>query len=111
MPIHRSVVFTNHAWQRLGDRTITADMVVETITSPDKTFPQNGSTKFIRTLHGRKVHVVAERNPQTKQWVVISTWVRGEEDKVPLVWQLLTLPFKGLWWILQKVVQLLFKTR
>lgn len=102
-PVHRSIIFTNHAWQRLSDRTISADMVVETISHPDKTFPQDGSTKFIRTLRGRKVHVVAERNPNTKQWVVISTWVRGEDDKVPLIWQLLVLPFKLLWWVIKKV--------
>ncbi len=107
MPVHRSIIFTNHAWQRLDDRTITADMVVETINYPEKTFPQNGSTKFIRTLSSRKVHVVAERNPSTKQWVVISTWIRGEEDRVPLMWQIITAPFKLVWWLLKKLVKMI----
>lgn len=107
-PVHRSVVFTNHAWQRLSERTITADMVVDAISHPDKVFPdQHRATKFIRNLHGRKVHVIAEKNPDTKQWVVISTWVRGEEDRQPLVWTIITLPFRLVWWVLKQLVRII----
>ncbi len=107
-PIHRGVIFTNHAWQRLDDRTISADMVVETISYPEKRFASGQSgTKFIRTLRGRKVHVVAEKN-RDSQWVVISTWVRGENDKIPLAWQLITAPFRLLWWILQQLWRTIF---
>lgn len=102
-PAHKSVIFTNHAWQRLSERTITADMAVAAITYPDKTYPSATTTKFIRTIHGRKVHVVASRDSKTNQWVVVSTWVRGETDKIPLSWQLLTAPFRLLWWLLRVI--------
>lgn len=98
-PAYRSVIFTNHAWQRLSERTITADMAVATITHPDAKYQETSTTKFIKTINGRKVHVVANQDSKTGQWVVVSTWVRGEADKVPLSWQLLTAPFRLLWWL------------
>lgn len=99
-PAYKSVIFTNHAWQRLSERTISADMAVTAISHPDSKFENATTTKFIKTIHGRKVHVVASQDSKTGQWVVVSTWVRGEQDKVPLVWQLLTLPFRLIWWLL-----------
>lgn len=98
-PAHKSVIFTNHAWQRLSERTITADMAVATIAHPDSRYHDSSTTKFIKTINGRKVHVVANQDTKTGQWVVVSTWVRGEADKIPLTWQLLTAPFRLLWWI------------
>ncbi len=105
-PAYKSVIFTNHAWQRLSERTITADMAVTTIEHPDKKYQEASTTKFIKTISGRKVHVVANQDHKTGQWVVVSSWVRGEADKVPLSWQLLTAPFRVLWWILTTILKL-----
>lgn len=109
-PAHKSVIFTNHAWQRLSERTITADMAVAVISHPDKTYPSATTTKFIRTIHGRKVHVVATRDQKTNQWVVVSTWVRGENDSIPFTWLLISAPFRLLWWVLRMLGKSLFSS-
>lgn len=36
--------------------------------------------EFIRTLKGRKVHVIANYLEDQDKWLVKTTWVRGEDD-------------------------------
>lgn len=98
---YKNLIFTKHGKERLNDRTITADAVYQVINSPDQKFEQGKNWKFIRLLQGRKYHVVASYLKSERTWLIVSVWVRGEEDRVPLVWQLLTLPFKGVWWLLK----------
>lgn len=76
-------VWTNHALERLRYRRIAQSDVVSAMSRPDKTFPakKEGSVKFIRTINGRTIHAVAAQNDR-KQWVVLSVWVRGEEDRM-----------------------------
>jgi len=104
---HQGFIFSNHALDRVKDRSVTQDAVASVLRNPDKTFPgkKPGTTKFIRTLNDRKMHVVASYLADQKKWLVVSVWVRGEEDTVPLVWQLITLPFKALWWVIQRVAR------
>ncbi|HEX7018041.1 MAG TPA: DUF4258 domain-containing protein [Patescibacteria group bacterium] len=100
---YKNLVFTKHALERLNDRTITAEAVQRVIQAPDKKFDNGGSTKFIRTLDDRKYHVVASYLKQEHTWLIISVWVRGEDDQQPLIWQLITLPFRFGWWLVKKL--------
>src|SRR3989304_4172876 len=91
--VHKNLVFSKHALERLNDRVLTQDAIEQTIANPDKTYPKKGNTKFIRTVNNRLIHVIATPI-ENHQWLVISAWVRGEEDRESLVWQLLSLAFE-----------------
>lgn len=100
------LILTKHARERMELRKITEDMVYSVIHSPRKTYPgkKEGTVKFIRTLDGRDIHVVATLLPEKKQWLIVSLWVRGEDDPQPFAWQLLTAPFKLVWWLCKKLL-------
>jgi len=102
--LYRGFIFSNHALERLGGRSVTQDMVVQTLQSPETTKPtgKHNTTTFIKTVHGRLLHVVAAHLPDKNQWLVVSVWVRGEEDQAPLLWQILTLPFKAVWYVFKR---------
>ena len=98
---YKNIVFTNHAYDRIKSRSISSHAIYETIQYPDKEFKKaSNATKYIKTIHDRKYHVVAKYKKNEKKYLVISAWVRGEDDKQPLIWQILTLPFKIAWWII-----------
>ena len=100
-------IFTKHALQRLNERSISQDAAESVLRSPDRTEPgkKPDTVKFIRVVNGRNVQLVATHLPDQKKWLVVSAWVRGEDDKVPLVWQIATLPFRIGWLIIKKIVQ------
>lgn len=106
--VYKNLVFSKHALERLGDRWLTQDAIYQTILSPDKTFPSRDNTKFIRTINNRRIHVVAAPI-ENHQWLIVSAWVRGEEDRESVVWQLITLPFKIIWLIGKTLFNFLFK--
>ena len=81
---YKNLVFTKHAWERLSDRSLTKDAVYQAVSFPDKTFHNQDNYKFIRTLRSRKIHVVATPIEENK-YLVISTWVRGEDDQVFII--------------------------
>ncbi len=93
---YHNLVFTDHALERIRLRTISQDQVRQVLLNPDKEFPndKSGQTKFIRRINTRIIHVVGKYLTDQKKWLIISVWVRGENDPVPLVWKLITLPFK-----------------
>lgn len=97
---YKNLVFTKHALERMADRIITQDAIHQTISNPDQSFVNQGNTKFIRTINNRLIHVVATPI-ENQRWLIISLWVRGEEDRIPLIWQFLTWPFKLIGKILQ----------
>jgi len=66
---YKNLVFTKHALERTSGRVLTQDAIYQTVTAPI----------------------------ENHQWLVVSAWVRGEEDRESLVWQLLSLPFKLTW--------------
>ena len=80
---HPGIMFTNHALERMALRSIFPDEVKQTIIYPRETFDdEEGKVKFIGkelTLN-RAVHVIGRFVPEEDKWLVISTWVRGEED-------------------------------
>lgn len=78
---YRHIVFTNHALERLQLRRITQEMVASAIYEPDRREREaDGDIEFIKTIQGRKVHVIAFRLNDEQKWLVKSTWVRGESD-------------------------------
>lgn len=93
---YQNLVFTNHALERIGLRSISQHHVQQVLADPDKTFPSDKpeQIKFIRLLHNRTIHVVAKHLSDQNKWLIVSVWVRGEDDPVPLMWQIITFPFK-----------------
>jgi hypothetical protein len=106
---YKNLVFSKHALGRARDRTLTQDAIYQVIQSPDKKFVNKDNTKFIRTINDRKIHVVATPI-ENQQWLVISAWVRGEDDRLSLVWQMITAPFRLIWWLSKALVNQLKKT-
>lgn len=102
---YKSLIFTKHALERMSDRAISQDAVWRVLQHPDRTHPEGkaNTTKFIRRLNERTYHVVGTYLPDQKKTLIVSTWVRGEEDKLPLVWRLLVAPFKVVWWMVRKL--------
>lgn len=96
---YKNLVFSKHALERLSGRSLTQAAIHQTISDPERTFQNQGNTKFIRTLNGRRIHVVATPIEQ-RRWLIVSAWVRGEEDREPVVWQIIALPFRLLWKLL-----------
>ncbi|MBL8132297.1 MAG: DUF4258 domain-containing protein [Anaerolineae bacterium] len=65
----------------MEQRAISREMVLAAVQKPDKTYPEvDGDTKFIRKVHGSKVHVVCKPLPKEDKWLVKSVWIRGEDD-------------------------------
>ena len=99
---YKNIIFTNHAFDRIKNRSISKHAVYETINHSDKKQSKSESaTKYIKTIKDRKYHVVAKYQADQRKYLVISTWVRGEDDQLPLIWQLITLPFKLAWELLK----------
>ncbi len=98
---YKNVVFTKHALERMRLRTIAEHTAWEVITYPDQTKKENGkSTRYIKTIQGRRYFVVASYLQKEQKYLAISCWVRGEDDKPSLSWQLITLPFRLIWWLI-----------
>lgn len=104
---YQNLVFTKHALERLAQRSISQDDVARVLAHPDRSHPSDKpqTTKFIRELHGRTMHVVATYLSDQKKWLILSVWVRGEDDQVPLMWQIISLPFRVLWWLLKRLFE------
>ncbi len=94
-----SYIFTKHSLERLKQRSISQDAAESVIAHPDRTEPgkKPDTVKFVRQLNGRNIQLIATYLADQKKWLIVSAWVRGEDDKESLSWILLTLPFKLIW--------------
>jgi hypothetical protein len=106
-----NVIFTKHAKERMSLRSVSEGDVLSVLQKPDRSEPTDKpeTTKFIRTLRGRDMQVIARHLSAEKKTLVISVWVRGEDDPEPLIWTILMLPLKLLWWIVKQLWRVLFK--
>ena len=78
---HETVVFTKHARERLELRKTGEDMVIQVMRNPSTTHSiEDGKIKFLGKSMGAKVHVIAKPIPEQNKWLVVSLWVRGEDD-------------------------------
>lgn len=105
MPEHfKNIIFTKHALARMDKRSISFDKIWSVINHPDKSFKRdNKSKKFIKKINDRNYHAIATYLPDEEKFLIISAWVRGEDDKQSFIWILLTLPFRIGWWIIKKI--------
>ncbi len=79
------IIYSSHAQVRMKKRRL-SPISIDCST-------KSGQQKFIKQQGSRLYHVVATYLSEQKAYLVISAWVRGEEDRPPLLWRLLTLPF------------------
>jgi hypothetical protein len=88
---HSGVTFTKHALERMKLRNIYRYEVKQTILNPEKTFEQqDDKVKFVSKEFSlnRSYQVIARLLPEENTWLVISAWIRGEEDDGSLsTWQ------------------------
>lgn len=112
-----NIIFTKHATERMSRRNISKEMIRRTLANPDSTIPghnpkKENQVKFIKTVNSRRVHVVATLLPE-KKWLIVSSWVKGEEDKASLTWLIISFPFKLCfnicWWLLKMLFKFIFK--
>ena len=76
-----NIAFTRHARERLEKRKISREMVIQTIQNPNNQYIENdGKIKFIRKVSGCKVHAICKPIPEENKWLVVTVWVRGEDD-------------------------------
>lgn len=104
---YKDLVFTDHAYHRLKQRQINTWDIWQTIHQADKKTHQADKTKFVKTINGRNIQVVAKYNLAQTKWVVVSVWVRGEDDKPDLLWQIICLPFKLIFFLLAKITKII----
>ena len=102
---YKNVVFTKHALERMSSRSISSHAIWEVISHPDRVKAEKkDSRRYIKTLRNRRYFVVASYLPKENKYLVVSTWVRGEDDKESIAWILITLPFKLLWKLIKVLV-------
>lgn len=108
----QNLIFTDHALDRLRLRSISQADIYQVVSSPAKVYPaRDGNKKFIKTVKDRRLHVIATKVKNEDKWLIVSVWVRGENDPIPWVWQVITLPFKLVWWIIKTIWKTIFNNR
>jgi len=112
---YNNLIFSKHALERMERRAISKEMVRRALADPDKTFlgHSNESVKFIKKINNRNTHVIATLLPE-KKWLIVSVWIRGEDDSAPLAWQIISFPFriifKILWWSIKTLTLSVWKS-
>jgi hypothetical protein len=78
---HETVRFTKHARERLDLRRLSEDMIIEVMRKPNTTRNiDDGKIKFTGKVMGANVHAICKPLIEENKWLVISLWVRGEDD-------------------------------
>jgi hypothetical protein len=100
------IILSKHALERAKLRNIELSVIEQIILNPEQKINlKDGKFKFIKNFNNRRYQVVAADIKKENKWLVISVWVRGEDDKAPFIWVLITAPFRLLWWLLKKLFQ------
>lgn len=80
------LTMTHHAIERKWQRRISQGAIQKTVETPDgKKRESDGDTQFHKTIHGRKIHVVAHPDGRN-HWIIKTVWVDNEPDPHP-VWK------------------------
>lgn len=104
------IILTKHALERVKSRKMELRLIERTIYEADEKIDLGENKfKFFKNIAGRRYQIVASFIPKEKNWLVISAWVRGEEDQVPLLWRLISSPFVLVWWLVRKIFSLLWQ--
>lgn len=106
---YKRLIFTNHALDRMQYRRVSQEAVWRVLQHPDRVEPEEkpGSYRFIRILRGRQYQIIGVHLANEKKTLIISVWVRGEEDRPSLWWLVLRWPLQLLWRIVIGSVKLL----
>lgn len=77
------LIFTTHAEERRRLRKIAESDIEKVLSLPDRSFPgkKPGTVKFIREIDDRQHQVVAKFLKDQNAWLILSVWIRGEEDR------------------------------
>ncbi len=98
------IIFTKHALDRSEQRYVTQEKIEQVLQNPDKTIQiGGGKSKFIRIIDQRHFQVVASYLAKEDKWLIISAWVRGEEDSKPFIDQLIEGFVNGFVWIVKQL--------
>src|SRR6185295_13108386 len=100
-----SIILTHHAEERMRKRKMASSDIERVIGNPDQTFPgkKPGTVKFIKSIDGRNHQVIAKLLENKKDWLVLSVWVRGEEDSNWIEWLALA-PFKLIYYMFKTLI-------
>lgn len=103
------IVLTSHAKERMQRRRLRMQDIEATLAAPDKSVPQEDKLnyKFIKTINDRQYQVIGHYSSEEQKWIIISAWVRGEEDPPDYLWIVLTAPFRLIWWLIKNFFKLL----
>jgi len=100
------IIFTKHALERLAARHIDKQDIIETLQYPQRFKSQpDGKRKFIKYINGRHLQAVATHIPSEDKWIVVSVWVRGEQDQESLVWRVLVSFAKLAIWLVKAMTR------
>jgi len=100
------IILSKHALERAQLRGIELSVIEKVILNPEhKINLKDGKFKFIKKIYDRHYQVIASEVKKENKWIVISVWVRGENDRIPLIWTLISAPFRLFWWILKKLIK------
>lgn len=104
------IILSKHALERARSRKMDLYPIERTIIDPDQKISLGEQKfKFLKNVSGRKYQLVATYIAKEDKWLIISAWVRGEEDRLPFIWTLITAPFRLLWWLLKTILQTLWQ--
>jgi hypothetical protein len=96
------VILSNHALERAKLRKMKLTAIEKLILDPERKIVLGKQKfKFFRNIDNRYYQAVAIYLPKEDKWLVISVWVKGEEDRIPFIWTLMTWPLRLLWWLLK----------
>jgi len=105
---YKNLILSHHAEQRAKQRSIGLGAIHQTVNYPDLEKKQEkDQIKFQKYIGGRQYQVVTVYLKEEQKWLVLSTWVRGENDKIPFIWQLLIFPFRAIYQLLVWLVKML----
>ncbi len=106
----KNIIFTDHAIERMQLRRLDPVTLHELWHAPEHIESlAEGKEKRIATKHDRTVHMIGTYLADEDRWLLISTWVRGEDDPLPVVWQVLAGLVRMGWRLLRFVLQMLIK--
>ena len=70
------LIFTNHALERIIDRKMTKDIVLQTFSSPDSRIKgkKPDTTEFVKRFGSSVVTLIAKQN-ERNEWIALSAWI------------------------------------
>jgi len=71
-----NLIFTNHALERISDRKMNKNMIIQAFSSPDSTNKgkKPDTTEFIKHTGNSTITLIAKQN-EKKEWIALSAWI------------------------------------